>query len=111
MLTTLTNVSGRALNVLETYTGGEGPSALSASGGNRTDPLPYPFSHIGEFAIAGTKQLAMHERDFYHEQVVGSGQKPSKQWQGLIQAGVVTLTNAAETNDVDAEDLFLGDCP
>jgi hypothetical protein len=107
MLVTCTNVTTRTINKLETLTGGTGTSALLATGGNRTDPLPYPFGHIGELLAAGTKQLPMHDRDWRYRSVPGLTQEPSIEWQQLVQAGVVTLTLAAETGNRSQEDLFV----
>jgi len=106
MLMTIQNTSGRSINVLETMSGGSGTSALSAVGGNRTDPLPYPFGHIGTLADTATKQLPMRNRDWRYQ---GSAymEEPSKQWQQLVQAGVVTMTVASETGNTDEEEAYI----
>lgn len=107
MLVTVTNVTSRTINKLEELTGGTGPAALLAVGGNRLDPLPYPFGHIGSLAASGTKQLPMHARDWRYKSVPWLPQEPSIEWQQLVQAGVVTLTLAAETDNRSQEDLFV----
>jgi hypothetical protein len=107
MLVTVTNTSGRALNGLDTITGGTGPASLLAVGGARKDPLPYPFGHIGELAIAAAKVLPMHTRDWRYKSVPWLPQEPSIEWQQLVQAGVVTLGVATETDAVDEEDIFV----
>jgi len=107
MLVTVTNTSGRTINTADTLTGGVGPSALLAVGGNRIDPLPYPFAHIGELADAGTKQLPMHDRDWRYKAVPWLTQEPSIEWQQLVQGDIVTLILAAETGNRSQEDLFV----
>lgn len=107
MLVTVQNTAGRSINVTETLTGGTGTSALSAVGGNITDPLPYPFRHIGTLADTATKQLPMHDRDWRYKAVPGLPQEPSIEWQQLVQAGIVTLTLGAEAVNRSQEDLFV----
>lgn len=109
MLVTVTNTSGRAINVPAV-----GEDGVALPGGNhpaeathRTDPLPYPFDLIGTLAIAGTKQLPMHHRDWrYSRSQMARGLPVSEKWNQIVQAGVVTLTYAAQANLRDEEDLF-----
>jgi len=107
VLLTVTNDSGRTINGLDSITGGTGSSALLATGGARKDPLPYPFGHIGELADAASKQLPMHVRDWRYKSVPWLPQEPSIEWQQLVQAGVVSLAVASETNQVDEENIFV----
>jgi hypothetical protein len=108
MLATVTNTSGRTINKLDSYLGYAGGLGVSSAvGGNRTDPLPYPFGHIGELAAAGTKQLPMHPRDFRYKAVPSMPREAGEDWQVMIQAGVVTLAFAAETGRRDSEELFV----
>lgn len=106
MLMQITNSSGRAINVLETMTGGVGPSALYAQGGNVTDPLPYPFGHIGTLAIGAAKTLPMHLRDWHHKSVPWLPMDPSREWQQLVQAGVVSMLVGVEAFRRDEEEIF-----
>lgn len=107
MLVTVTNTSGRTINALDAITGGTGPAAVYATGGNRTDPLPYPFGHIGPLANSATKQLPMQARDWRYKSVPWLPMEPSKEWQQLVQAGIVTLAVATEANERDQEDIFI----
>jgi hypothetical protein len=115
MLVTVTNFTSnagspgpsRTINKLDTLTGGTGVSALSAVGGAKTDPLPYPFAHIGELAAAATKQLPMHPADWRYKAVPWLPEEPSTEWNKLVQGGVVTLTVAAQTDRTDSEELFI----
>lgn len=108
MLVTVTNTSGGDINDLQTRVGSiPGPASLLATGGQRNNPLPYPFGHIGTLANTGTKQLAMHPRDWRHSHMQAKdGFEPSLQWQQLVQAGTVTLAYASETNRTDEEELY-----
>lgn len=107
MLMTVENTSGHDINAPETITGGTGPCALYAVGGNKTYPLPYPFGHIGTLANGATKQLPMHTRDWRYKSVPWLPMEPSREWQQLVQAGIVDLTVGAETGDRDEENLFI----
>jgi len=106
VLMTITNTSGRDINVLEQMTGGSGPSALLATGGNVTDPLPYPFAHIGTLADTANSQLPMHNRDWRYQRSAYMPE-PSIEWQQLVQAGVVTMTVATETGNTDEEEIYI----
>lgn len=107
MLMQVTNSSGRAINVLETMTGGVGPSALYAQGGNVTDPLPYPFAHVGTLAIGAAVELPVHVRDWRYKSVPWLPMEPSTEWQHLVQAGIVSLLISGEVGDRDEEDNFV----
>lgn len=104
MLVTVTNVSGSTINNL--ITGGFGVSS-DAVGGSKNMPLPYPFGHIGALAASGTKQLPMHPSDWRHKYVPWTPQEPSTLWNQLVQAGIVTLTVAAQSGVRDSEEKFL----
>lgn len=115
MLVTVTNVTASVygtaltLNDLDSISGGVGPSAILATGGQRKYPLPYPFGHIGALASTATKQLPVHARDFRKGgPVSGSATlSPGEEWNQLVQMGFVTLTIATETTNNDSEDLLL----
>lgn len=110
MLVTVTNTAGRSINVAAV-----GEDGVSLPGGNhpeeathRTDPLPYPFSHIGTLADTATKQLPMHPRDWrYSRSQMARGLPISEKWNQLVQAGICTLTVAAQANRRDSEELYM----
>jgi hypothetical protein len=110
MLVTVTNVSGRTINAPAL-----GEDGVALPGGNhpeeathRTDPLPYPFSHVGSLANSGTVQRAMHPADWrYNRSQMVRGTSTRTAWQQLVQAATVTLTVAAQTGRRDAEELFM----
>lgn len=89
MLVTVTNESSSTINALDTYPG------TNASGGLRTNALPYPFGWIGELAAAGTKELTMHPGDLYFRSVLnGSAQNAWEKFQQMIQAGTISVAIA-----------------
>lgn len=100
MLVTITNTSGRILNAADVHDGGSG-----AVGGERKDPLPYPFGHIGSLAIAGTRQLSMRGKDWRYKSVPWLAMEPSEEWNILVQRGDVTMAFAAEATVRDQEEL------
>ncbi len=109
MLVTVTNTSGAAMNGAATYTSGSGTATVLATGGARSNPLPFPFGHIGELAASGTKQLPVHPRDFRYKPVPWVSMEPGEEWNQLVQAGKVTLAFASQATRNDVEELFLGD--
>jgi len=109
MLVTVTNTAGRAINAPAV-----GEDGVALPGGNhpseathRTDPLPYPFDLTGELAIAGTVQKPMHPRDWRYSRSQMRGMPVSEKWNQMVQAGVVTLTVAAQANRRDSEELYV----
>ena len=107
MLVTVKNVSGVTMNDLEAITGGTGPSAVNAVGGNRLRPLPYPFGHIGALTDTSTKQLPMHPADWTFKIVPSIPMQPREEWNNLVQAGKVTLTVVAQNGRRDQFELFM----
>jgi hypothetical protein len=103
VLVTVTNVSGGVLNALEQ--GGTGVSA-DAVGGNKKNPLPFPFGHIGSMANAATKQLPMHPADWHYKSVPSMPMDPATEWNMMVQAGKVTLTIADQAGVRDSEEKF-----
>lgn len=114
MLATVTNTSGGDLNsnVVEDLTEVDGVS-MGASGaiyvgGAISDPLPFPFGHIGTLADTAASILPMHPADFRRqEDAVIESISPRRLWLGMLQSGKVTLGQAQEVNRTDAEELFL----
>ena len=110
-LVTVTNTSGRTINVPAV-----GEDGISLGGGNhpaeathRSDPLPYPFGHIGTLADAAAKQLPMQPSDFrYSRSQAIFNHGIENQWNLLVQAGIVTFAVAAQADNRDVEELFLG---
>jgi hypothetical protein len=112
MLMTVANLTAKRLNVLDEITGGEGPAKITATGGARVRPLPYPFNHIilevaGDAGNLDEKQLPVRPRDWNYRQPSGLPHLPSEEWNALVQAGTVSITFAAETGRRDQEELFL----
>lgn len=104
MLVTVTNTSGGTINT--PTTGGSGVSA-DAVGGTISNPLPFPFAHIGPLANSGTKQLPMHPGDWHHKSVPWLPQAPVTEWNLLVAAGKVTLAVADQSGVKDNEELYL----
>jgi len=109
MLVTVTNLSSSvSLNSLDTLTAGTiattGPATLSATGGARVRPLPYPFGHV-ELAASGSKQLGMNVRDWRHKVLPGVPMEPGEEWQQLVQGGVVSVALAVQAGQVDPESV------
>jgi hypothetical protein len=117
MLVTVENQLAVAINVPAVAEDG-----VAVGGGNhpeetthRTNPLPYPFAHVGELEANGgadSIQLPMHPSDWRY----GEGGQRSQmarglpvrvRWQQLVQAGTVTLAVAAQANRREEEELFL----
>lgn len=109
MIATVTNTSAtETLNELDSYTTGDGPSGLTAVGGARVRPLPFPFSHL-TIAPSGTAVLPMNARDMRHRDVmVGSPHDAGELWGQFVQQGLGTITFAAQADSVDAEDDLIG---
>lgn len=90
MLVTLTNVSGRAINKLAPDSLGWPTGFPAATGGARTDALPFPFAHIGELAIAGVKVLPMHPKDLAHKNSPNEPFAAQDDWQQAIKSKLIT---------------------
>lgn len=100
------NSSTLTLNAIETVIAGSGPSGLVLSGGNRTNPLPYPFNLV-TIAPSATKILPAHHRDMEYRKPSFDPQQSSEQWNQMIQAGTVTVTYAAESTNRDTDDIMI----
>lgn len=116
MLITVTNTTGadnppsRSINVPAV-----GEDGVALPGGNhpeeathRTDPLPYPFAHIGSLAdTVASITLPMHPRDWrYSRSQMARGTSVSDAWQLLVNAGTVTFGIAAQADRRDTEELY-----
>ena len=100
MLMTITNVTatthapGFTINTPDTGLAGVSADAV---GGNKLYALPYPFSHVGPILVGATKALTIHNEDLRYKSVPWLPFEPSREWQMLIQQGIVTV---AFTKDV-----------
>lgn len=110
MIATVTNTSGGDINDPAVAEDG-----VSLPGGNhpgdathRNNPLPFPFAHIGTLANAGTSVLGMRVNDW----LAGNDEaalQPHVKWSMLVQAGTVTISQAAETGLQDPYEDYVGD--
>lgn len=106
MIATITNVSATlTLNKLDIQTGGSGYAALSTSGGNRLNKLPYPFTGF-EVAPAGTLIRPMQIGDFRNRLGEG-GHETREQLVDLIQRKLITFAVATQATVIDPEALAL----
>ena len=102
MLVTITNASAtETLNKPATY-----ETVPSAVGGALENPLPYPFDLVDAMAPPATVQRAVHPADFRYDRY-RTGSEPAREWNRLIQEGLVTMAVAAETGFRDAEEAFI----
>jgi len=102
MIVTITNTSGGTLNDLDVHDGGSG-----AVGGQRKDPLPHPFGHIGALTNTSTSILPMHPSDWRYRRVPWLPMEPREEWNTLVHAGKVTIGLAAQTNVRESESLAM----
>jgi hypothetical protein len=86
--------------------GGYGVSP-DAQGGSKFQPLPYPFSHVALAANTGgppgadSATLPIQVEDFRYKSVPWLPLEPSREWQMLVQAGVVSVTFAGTVTTVE----------
>jgi hypothetical protein len=109
MLMTVTNLSTLTLNA--PIVGGNGVSA-DAVGGSRANPLPFPFSHIvlaptGTTVVVDGKTWADHSDMPVHMEDMRKSipwlpLEPSREWQMLVQKGLVSVSFAVETGETTA---------
>jgi hypothetical protein len=110
MIITVTNTSGRTIN-----TPALGEDGVALPGGNhpeeashRTDPLPYPFAHVGAILDTNTSVLPMHPRDWrYSRSQMARGLPVSEKWNQLVQADIVTFATGAQVNFRDVEEDYV----
>jgi len=99
MLWTVQNLTTRVLNDLDVFSFGSGTNSIIARGGQRKDPIPYPFGHV-VFAKLGdpgdAKTLPVRPRDMAQREPFNSPLRPSEEWSGLVQGGVVSIVMTAE---------------
>jgi len=110
MISTVTNTSGGVINDAAVAEDG-----VSLPGGNhpqdathRNNPLPFPHAHIGELANAATSVLGMRVSD-YQNGHLASALQPHVKWSMLVQAGTVTIAQAAEAALQDPFEDYVGD--
>jgi hypothetical protein len=87
-------------------TGGAGVSA-DALGGNKKYPLPYPFAHVGPIAPGATVTMVVHTEDMRHKSVPWLPLEPSREWQMLVQQGIVTVTFSELSTGKNVEDALI----
>ena len=110
MLVTVTNTSGATINdpqVAEDgigLPGGEHPEEAT----HRNSPLPHPFGHIGSLLDTVSLQLPMHPADWNHKSVPSIAMTPGNKWNLLVNAGTVTMATAAQADNTDQEEEYLG---
>jgi len=97
-ITNTTKAAGFAINTPDVGGGGLSPDA---QGGNVLYKLPYPFSHIGALAAGAAKTLPVHVEDMRFKSVPWLPLEPSREWQMLIQAGIVSVSFSAGGNNVE----------
>jgi hypothetical protein len=89
-----------------------------ATGGQREDPLPYPFNEPanlpdanGTLEFGSSVELPMHPRDFHHSKsqsaMDGDGLEPGEEWNILVNRGDVTFGIGAQADVRDNEELFV----
>jgi hypothetical protein len=106
LMSVVNNSSTLTLNALDVLSGGTGPSALFATGGNRTNPLPYPFNMV-TIGPSATLVLPAHHRDMDRQKPSFNTHSPSEAWNQMIQAGTVTVTYATESTYRDTDDTMI----
>lgn len=106
MLMTVTNTSGHVLNDFDTYYGYSPTPLVNAVGGQRKDPLPYPFGHVVLGIGASSLALPVRPRDWTHKRVPWLTLDPGEEWNQVVQAGKVTYILAAETPIRDVDEAF-----
>lgn len=99
MLVTVTNSTspGRAINKLAPDSLGWPSGFPTATGGARTDALPFPFAHIGELAAAAAKTLPMHPKDLAYKTNPNEPFAAQDDFQTMIKRGVITAGIADQT--------------
>jgi hypothetical protein len=108
MKMTVTNITattkgapGFTINTPDTGLGGVSADAV---GGNKLYKLPYPFSHFGPIVASGTAVAVIHTEDFRFQSVPWLPMEPSREWQMLIQQGIVSVSFSEPTLDRGLED-------
>lgn len=95
---TVTNLLTVAINTPAVGGSGVSPDAV---GGTKKYALPYPFSSAGPIAPGATLTLPVHVEDFRYKSVPWLPLEPSREWQMLIQAKVVSVSFAGGGNNVE----------
>lgn len=95
---------GFAINTPDTGLAGVSADAV---GGNKIYPLPYPFSHVGPIAIGATATQVVHVEDMRHKSVPWLPLEPSREWQMLVQAGIVSVSFSELSTGKNVEDTLI----
>ncbi len=109
----ITNTSGGKLNDVQKLT--TMPSSvvdsiagITATGGSRNNPLPFPFEHVAEMAAAAVSAaLPIHAGDLLRSKTPYSPLPVRIQWQQMIQAKKVTVAFAGAAQ-ADVSDSLMG---
>ena len=80
-----------------------------ATGGAKSNPLPFPFQHVELGANGGgsdSLQLPINPGDMRHKAVPWLTHEPREEWNMLVAAGTVTMVFATQSDAVDVEELM-----
>ena len=110
IVTNITNTAGTQLfpgvTINTPDTGGFGVSP-DAVGGNKKYALPYPFSHVGPIAAGAAVTQVIHVEDMRRMSVPWLPLEPSREWQMLVQQGIVSVTFSELTIGKNVEDTLI----
>lgn len=109
MLVTIT-AGASELGGASTYTSGAPgtAAAIVATGGQKTNELPYPFASQ-TIAASGTKQLPVHPRDLRERPNGGGPLSPAQELNQMLQDGRIASIAFADQSGVrDVEERALG---
>jgi len=106
MILTLTNNTTKTFNKVQVHDGGS-----LATGGQRENPLPYPFNWVAPLVPLGTAAFPIHEADFRHKDVPWQTFEARDMWNTVLAANSIPTANlaavlTAESMTVPATGLF-----
>jgi len=109
-VTNVTNTAGGQLfpgvTINTPDTGLSGVSA-DAVGGNKLYALPYPFSHVGPIAAGAAVTMVVHVEDMRRMSVPWLPLEPSREWQMLVQKGIVSVAFSELSTGKNVEDALI----
>lgn len=109
-VTNITNTAGHPLfpgvTINTPDTGGSGVSP-DAVGGNKKYPLPYPCSHVGPIIAGASVVQVVHVEDMRRMSVPWLPLEPSREWQMLVQQGIVSVTFSELSTGKNVEDSLI----